>query len=330
MTAGDWKDAAAALGRRRSRSCGDARNGAARQSGAVPRSQARLPAAAATPAPAKLGHGARRPDGHVAAELPDRPGQQHVRRADAARCGRRRRCTRCCWPTRRRPTRCCDLLESMAVMKTPHDDAFERWLVAALERGNLGAAIEVTDRAKRRRFHNALPWGGRLAAVRDLLAAPAGALDAAAPAAAPRPAGRGFRDFAEAVDDADRAAHGAAAGLAAGDRRRRPTQDDHAAVEGVRRGDRPRASCGLGEIGLAPRAGRARRFPPLVTAAELQARLAAGAGGARLPRHARRAAWASCSPRRRRRTGTAAPARGSAAWSRSSCATSATTTPTAR
>ena len=61
----------------------------------------------------------------------------------------------------------------MAVMKTPHDDAFERWLLAALERRNLNAATEVTDRAKRRRFHYALPWGGRLEAVRLLLLAPA-------------------------------------------------------------------------------------------------------------------------------------------------------------
>ncbi|HMO84942.1 MAG TPA: CHAT domain-containing protein, partial [Lacipirellulaceae bacterium] len=62
------------------------------------------------------------------------------------------------------------MLESMAVMQTVHEEAFYRWLVAAVERGNLGAAIEVTDRTKRRRFHNAAPWGGRLAAIRTLVA----------------------------------------------------------------------------------------------------------------------------------------------------------------
>jgi hypothetical protein len=68
------------------------------------------------------------------------------------------------------------LFESLAVMSTSHDEAFERWLAAALDRGNLAAALEVTDRAKRRRFHNAIPWGGRLAAVRGLLAVPNAAL----------------------------------------------------------------------------------------------------------------------------------------------------------
>jgi len=67
-------------------------------------------------------------------------------------------------------------LESMAVMSTPHDGAFERWLLAVLDRRNLNAAMEVTDRAKRRRFHYALPWGGRLTAVRRLLAGPASLL----------------------------------------------------------------------------------------------------------------------------------------------------------
>lgn len=70
-------------------------------------------------------------------------------------------------------------LEWMAVMQTPQDDAFQRWLLAALDRKNLPAALEISDRAKRRRFHNALPWGGRLDAVRDLLATPAAALPAA-------------------------------------------------------------------------------------------------------------------------------------------------------
>jgi len=68
-------------------------------------------------------------------------------------------------------------LETMGVMTTPHDKAFGRWLLALLERKSLAAAMEVTDRAKRRRFHNALPWGGRLAALRDVLVAPRAALE---------------------------------------------------------------------------------------------------------------------------------------------------------
>ena len=63
-------------------------------------------------------------------------------------------------------------LETLAVMSSTHDAAFGRWLTAVLERKNHAAAIQVADRAKRRRFHSALPWGGRLAAVRRLLAAP--------------------------------------------------------------------------------------------------------------------------------------------------------------
>lgn len=60
---------------------------------------------------------------------------------------------------------------SLAVMTTSHADAFDRWLAAVLERRDLAAAVEIADRAKRRRFHNLLDGGGRLAAVRDLLTA---------------------------------------------------------------------------------------------------------------------------------------------------------------
>ena len=67
-------------------------------------------------------------------------------------------------------------LESMAVMTTPHEDAFERWLISVLDRRNLAAALDVTDRTKRRRFHQSVPWGGRLAAVRDILTSPPDAL----------------------------------------------------------------------------------------------------------------------------------------------------------
>lgn len=63
-------------------------------------------------------------------------------------------------------------LESMAVMMTPQPEAYHRWLLAAIDRKNMGAVLEITDFAKRRRYHNELPWGGRMAAVRDLVCAP--------------------------------------------------------------------------------------------------------------------------------------------------------------
>ncbi|HYO25420.1 MAG TPA: hypothetical protein VEQ85_10790, partial [Lacipirellulaceae bacterium] len=93
------------------------------------------------------------------------------------------------------------LLESMAVMGTPHDAAFERWLIAALERGNMGAAAEITDRAKRRRFHNIMPWGGRLGAVRELLLSPAAAVDPQRQQQRAQLVAR-FDDFAQAADEA--------------------------------------------------------------------------------------------------------------------------------
>ncbi|MBX3433555.1 MAG: CHAT domain-containing protein [Pirellulales bacterium] len=68
-------------------------------------------------------------------------------------------------------------LDALAVMKTPHDAAFDRWFAAALERNNVGYLIEVADRAKRRRYHQLLPWGGRIDAMRLATAAPLGSRD---------------------------------------------------------------------------------------------------------------------------------------------------------
>ncbi|MEM9656810.1 MAG: CHAT domain-containing protein [Planctomycetota bacterium] len=59
------------------------------------------------------------------------------------------------------------LADALAVMKTPHDPAFSRWMTALLERRDSETAFEVADLEKRRRYHQALPWGGRLAAIRD-------------------------------------------------------------------------------------------------------------------------------------------------------------------
>lgn len=60
-------------------------------------------------------------------------------------------------------------LESLAVMKTVHQAAFDRWLIGLLSKKDTVTALEVTDLAKRRRFRQALAWGGRLAALRDVL-----------------------------------------------------------------------------------------------------------------------------------------------------------------
>ncbi|MCH8840039.1 MAG: hypothetical protein IH831_05055, partial [Planctomycetes bacterium] len=63
-------------------------------------------------------------------------------------------------------------LEMMAVLSTPHGDAFDRWIAALIDQKNTALALEVTDRAKRRHFHAVLPWGGRLSALRNTLEAP--------------------------------------------------------------------------------------------------------------------------------------------------------------
>ncbi|NOY29332.1 MAG: CHAT domain-containing protein [Planctomycetes bacterium] len=68
-------------------------------------------------------------------------------------------------------------LETIAVLKTPHSAAFDRWLAALMSRKDASTALEVTDLAKRRRYHGALAWGGRLAALRDAIEAPASTLN---------------------------------------------------------------------------------------------------------------------------------------------------------
>ncbi|MEM8944543.1 MAG: hypothetical protein AAGD11_05105 [Planctomycetota bacterium] len=63
-------------------------------------------------------------------------------------------------------------LETLARLKTPHQQAFDRWLDAMLARKDMASALEITDLAKRHRYHSALAWGGRLAALRDALEQP--------------------------------------------------------------------------------------------------------------------------------------------------------------
>jgi len=67
-------------------------------------------------------------------------------------------------------------LDSIAVLRTPHGDAFDRWIDALFAQKNVTQALEATDRAKRRHFHAVSPWGGRLSALRDTLEAPEDAL----------------------------------------------------------------------------------------------------------------------------------------------------------
>ncbi len=60
----------------------------------------------------------------------------------------------------------------MAVLQTPQDAAFDRWFIAAVERKDTALALEVAEKAKRRRFLAAVPLGGRLIALRTILEAP--------------------------------------------------------------------------------------------------------------------------------------------------------------
>lgn len=63
-------------------------------------------------------------------------------------------------------------LESLAVLNTSHEAAFDRWFLAALERKDTSLAVQVAERAKRRRFLAGQPVGGRLLALRTMLELP--------------------------------------------------------------------------------------------------------------------------------------------------------------
>ena len=71
--------------------------------------------------------------------------------------------------------------DTLAVISTPHGPAFDRWFLAAVERKDAAAALEVAERAKRERFLSGLPLGGRMLALRNVLEAPAAELSQAAP-----------------------------------------------------------------------------------------------------------------------------------------------------
>ncbi len=63
-------------------------------------------------------------------------------------------------------------LDAMTVVTTGHDTAFDRWFLAALERKDASLALDVAERAKRRRYLSRQPFGGRLVALRAILESP--------------------------------------------------------------------------------------------------------------------------------------------------------------
>ena len=65
-----------------------------------------------------------------------------------------------------------DPLDAMAVLQTGQDAAFDRWFIAALERKDAALALEIAERAKRRRYLATQPLGGRLLALRAILESP--------------------------------------------------------------------------------------------------------------------------------------------------------------
>jgi hypothetical protein len=67
-------------------------------------------------------------------------------------------------------------LDAMAVLSAAHDASFDRWFIAALERKETATALEIAEKAKRRRFLAAQPLGGRIDALRSILESPQGEL----------------------------------------------------------------------------------------------------------------------------------------------------------
>jgi CHAT domain-containing protein len=73
-----------------------------------------------------------------------------------------------------------DPLESLTVASTSFAAALEHWFEIALRRKEPEKAMEIADRLRRHRFYSTLPLGGRLLALRWILAAPKDALNAKA------------------------------------------------------------------------------------------------------------------------------------------------------
>ena len=71
-----------------------------------------------------------------------------------------------------------DPMETLAVLTTPHQLAFDHWFGAAILRKEVqDAAMEIADRARRHRFFSNLPLGGRLESLRWILEVPPEWLD---------------------------------------------------------------------------------------------------------------------------------------------------------
>ncbi|MBX7168922.1 MAG: CHAT domain-containing protein [Pirellulales bacterium] len=68
-------------------------------------------------------------------------------------------------------------LEAITFALTPHASSYGNWFRAALERKAHEVALEVADLERRERFFTALPFGGRLLAIRWLLETPSDRLD---------------------------------------------------------------------------------------------------------------------------------------------------------
>ncbi|MCA9263895.1 MAG: CHAT domain-containing protein, partial [Planctomycetales bacterium] len=71
-------------------------------------------------------------------------------------------------------------LETITVLRTPREPAFELWLAATLSKQELPQALVVSDYLRRHRFHMHLPHGGRLLGLRWILEAPSESLSATA------------------------------------------------------------------------------------------------------------------------------------------------------
>ncbi len=70
-----------------------------------------------------------------------------------------------------------DPFESLTMLMTPHSRSFDNWFSVALERNAPERALEISDLARRHRFHNTLSLGGRRLALRWVLEAPKELLD---------------------------------------------------------------------------------------------------------------------------------------------------------
>jgi hypothetical protein len=69
-----------------------------------------------------------------------------------------------------------DPLEAFAVLLNPQPAAMEHWFDVAMQRKEVGTALDVIDRIRRGRFFGTLPMGGRLLGLRWIMAAPEAAL----------------------------------------------------------------------------------------------------------------------------------------------------------